>query len=118
MTLSMWEQEKFEDGLSQGIDIGRAECEAKGRAEGRAGTLDAAGRLYAGEWHPHGACLKISKLIFPGMTFSRTDGIILGSRIGLITIEEGTGYAHNIRRMAAGIWYNRGETADREAGIG
>jgi len=42
MTLSMWEQEKFEDGLSQGIDIGRAECEAKGRAEGRAGTLDAA----------------------------------------------------------------------------
>jgi len=52
------------------------------------------------------------------MTFSRTDGIILGSRIGLITIEEGTGYAHNIRRMAAGIWYNGGENADREAGIG
>ena len=24
MTLSMWEQEKYDEGLSQGIDIGRA----------------------------------------------------------------------------------------------
>ena len=50
MTLSMWEQEKFDEGLSQGIDIGRDEGlnqglsqgRSEGLSQGRSETLDAA----------------------------------------------------------------------------
>ena len=42
MTLSMWEQEKFDEGLSQGIDIGRDEGLNQGLSLGRSETLDAA----------------------------------------------------------------------------
>ena len=38
MTLSMWEQEKFEDGHSQGLSQGRSEGFSQGRSE----TINAA----------------------------------------------------------------------------
>ena len=48
MTLSMWEQEKYDEGLSQGIDIGRTEGILKTLAglvrDGFISVVDAASR--------------------------------------------------------------------------